>query len=141
VPHQCWDVNVLGWLLQTSAHGEVLIDLWQLVLAVSLWDDTEELNMIQDMIVEGKVIARDDVDAGLLLDVPVRCSQSLALLKEFFLREFVSPVCFGRFLEITEDALAWKTEDGAGARRQFKLQALRESDLRLNHVCVCPRAV
>lgn len=123
--------------MQTSAHGKVLIDLWQLVFAVSLWDDAEKLNVVQNMIVEGEVVARDDVDAGFLLNVPVRCSQSLALLEEFFLRELVAPVGLGGFLEITEDALTRKTEDGAWALRQSKPLALKDSDLRLNHVRVC----
>ena len=35
--------------------------------------------MVQDMVVEGKVIGGDDVDAGILLDLPVGEPESLAL--------------------------------------------------------------
>ena len=42
--------------------------------------------MIEDLIVESKVVTWDDVDAGVFLDLPVLKSESLAFLDEFFLR-------------------------------------------------------
>ncbi len=37
-----WDINVLLWLLQTTAHGEVLVNLVQVVLGISLWDGLKQ---------------------------------------------------------------------------------------------------
>lgn len=43
---------------------------------------SEELDMIQNLVVEREVIARDDVDACVFLNLPVSFSQALALSKE-----------------------------------------------------------
>ena len=67
--------------------------------------------MIEDLIVESKVVAGDDIDAGIFLDLPMLKSQSLAFLEEFFLRELVAPVGFGGFLELSVCSHARETED------------------------------
>lgn len=67
--------------------------------------------MIEHVIVVGKVVAGDDVDACIFLDLPVGESESLTLVEQFFLGELVGPVCFGGFLEVTENTLARKAED------------------------------
>lgn len=56
------------------------------------------------MVVEGKVIGGDDVDTGILLDLPVGESEALALGQEIGLRELAGPVSFGGLLEVSEDA-------------------------------------
>lgn len=63
------------------------------------------------MIVESEVIARDDIDAGLLLDVPVLETESLGLREELGLGELSTPVSFGGLLQITVDSHTGETED------------------------------
>jgi hypothetical protein len=43
---------------------------------------SEQLDVIQDLVVEGEVIAGDDVDSGLLLYLPVLKAESLALAQQ-----------------------------------------------------------
>lgn len=81
------------------------------MLRVSLGDDTKELNMVQDLIVEGKVIAGNDIDASLFLELPMCESESLTLLEEILLGELVAPVGFSSFLEISVYSHARETED------------------------------
>ncbi len=40
---------------------------------------TEVLDVGEDLVIESKVVARDDVDAGILLDVPVGKTKTLSL--------------------------------------------------------------
>lgn len=72
----------------------------------------EELDVVKKVIIESKVIAGDDIDASVLLDLPVLQSQTLALLEQVVPRELVSPVCFIRLLELTVRTHAGETEDG-----------------------------
>ena len=53
---------------------------------------TKVLDVCEDLIVESEVIAGNDVDAGLLLNVPVLETKSLCLSKEVILRELTAPV-------------------------------------------------
>ena len=48
--------------------------------------------MVKDLVVEGEVIAGDDIDTSILLDLPVGKSQTLSLRKEVGLREVPRPV-------------------------------------------------
>ncbi len=48
--------------------------------------------MRKDLIVESKVVAGNDVDAGILLDLPVSKTKSLGLSKEIRLRDLATPV-------------------------------------------------
>ena len=48
--------------------------------------------MVEHLIVQGKVVAGNNVDAGILLDLPVDKSQTLSLRKEVGLREVPRPV-------------------------------------------------
>jgi hypothetical protein len=43
---------------------------------------TKVLDVREDMVVEGEVIAGDDIDTGILLDLPVCESQPLGLSEE-----------------------------------------------------------
>ena len=64
----------------------------------------EELDVVKDMVVESKVVGRDDVNTSILLDLPVGQSQSLALGEEVGLRDLASPVGLVGFLEVPKDA-------------------------------------
>lgn len=83
------------------------------ILAVALGDDTEELDVVEDLIVEGKVVAGDDVDTGILLDLPVLATESLTLGKELIARDLVTPVRLGGLLEVTQASHTGETENGA----------------------------
>lgn len=48
--------------------------------------------MAQDLIVQSKVIARDDVDAGVLLNLPVSKTKSLGLSEKLGLGQLARPV-------------------------------------------------
>jgi hypothetical protein len=73
-----------------------LVDNIEVVLGVPLWDSlqrgilvvvkrpselasthAEVLNLAEDLVVQSKVVARDDVDTGIFLDLPVGKTQSL----------------------------------------------------------------
>ena len=69
--------------------------------------------MGENLIIECEVIAGNDVDAGLLLNVPVLKTQSLCLSKEISLGDLAAPVSFGGFLQITIYSHAGEPEDGA----------------------------
>lgn len=54
------------------------------------------------MVVQGKVIAGNDVDAGILLDLPVSEPETLGLGQELLLRDLASPVClWSAFLDVS----------------------------------------
>jgi hypothetical protein len=72
---------------------------------------TEVLDLVKNLIVEGEVIAGDDIDASLLLDVPVLKTKSLGLAQELSLGELAAPVCFRRLLQVTVDSHTRETED------------------------------
>jgi hypothetical protein len=71
----------------------------------------EELDMVKDLIVESKVIAWNDVYAGILLDLPVSKTKSFSLSNEICLGDFACPIRLCSFLEVTEDAHAGETEN------------------------------
>lgn len=58
------------------------------------------------MVVVGKVVGGDDVDAGILLDLPVGETEPLGLGEEVILGELASPVGLVGLFEITEDTNA-----------------------------------
>ena len=72
---------------------------------------TKVLNVGENLIVESEVIARDDVDASLLLDVPVLKAESLRLGEEVSLGELARPVSFSGLLQLPVCSHAGKTED------------------------------
>ncbi|KAI6768810.1 hypothetical protein HG531_010999 [Fusarium graminearum] len=73
------DIDTL--LLVTTAHGEVLVNGVKAILGVSLGNGLEEviLDLVEDVVVESKVVAGDDVDTGILLDLPVSKAETLGL--------------------------------------------------------------
>lgn len=69
------------------------------------------LDLVQNLIVESEVIAGNNIDAGLLLDVPVLETKSLGFAQEISLGELAAPVCFCRLLQVTVDSHTGETED------------------------------
>ncbi len=103
--------NVDTVLLMATAHGEVLVNGIQLGAGIALGDTlkahceqehelvvaekktyAEVLDVAEDLVIEGKVIARDDIDTSRLLDFPVLEAQSLGLGEQLCLRGLASPV-------------------------------------------------
>ena len=76
----------------------------------------EILDVGKDLIVEGEVIAGDDIDTSLLLDIPVLKTKSLCLREEVGLGELASPVSFGGLLQVTVYSHAGETEDRSGVK-------------------------
>lgn len=72
---------------------------------------TEELDVIQDLVVEGKVVGGNDIDTGILLDFPVSETESLSLSNEVFLGDLVGPVSFSGLLKISQGSHTRETQD------------------------------
>jgi hypothetical protein len=53
---------------------------------------TKVLDLVKDLVVEGEVVAGDDIDTGILLDLPVSKTETLGLVKEVGLRNLSTPV-------------------------------------------------
>lgn len=70
--------------------------------------------MSKDLIIEGKVIAGDDVDTSLLLDVPVLDTESLSLAEEVSLRDLAAPL---------------------STSQRCKIE--RAAGLGITHICLC----
>lgn len=72
---------------------------------------TKVLDVAQDLIIEGKVVAGDDIDAGVLLDLPVSETETLSLGQKLSLGGLAGPVGFGGLLQVTVHTHAGETED------------------------------
>jgi hypothetical protein len=99
-------------LLVATAHGEVLIERGELLLGVAFGNGIEELNVVKNVVVVGEVVGGDDVDTGILLDLPVGETESLALGEEVILRDLASPVSLVGLLEVPKDTHTGETQDG-----------------------------
>jgi hypothetical protein len=53
---------------------------------------TKVLDLVEDVVVESEVVAGDDVDTGILLDLPVSKAETLGLSKEVRLGDLSAPV-------------------------------------------------
>ena len=53
---------------------------------------TKVLDVGEDLVVQGEVVAGDDIDASILLDLPVGKTEALGLGKEVGLRQLATPV-------------------------------------------------
>lgn len=53
---------------------------------------TKVLDVAEDLVVESEVVGGDDVDTGILLDLPVSESEPLGLSEELILRDLAAPV-------------------------------------------------
>lgn len=67
--------------------------------------------MVEDLIVKGEVIAGNEINASLLLDLPMLETKSLSLLEELLAGELASPVCLSGLLEVTESSHAGETQN------------------------------
>ena len=70
----------------------------------------EELNVVEKVVVESEVVAGNDIDTGVLLDLPVLQPQALALLEQVIAGELVSPVSLVGLLELTVRTHTGETE-------------------------------
>lgn len=84
--------DVDATLLVTTAHGEVLVDGVETILGVAVRDSTEVLDLVEDLVVESKVVAGDGADASILLNLPVSKAKTLGLNKKVSLRDLATPV-------------------------------------------------
>lgn len=107
--YQTGDIDAL--LLETTAHGEVGIERVEVVLGVTLGDSSEELVVVEDLIVESEVVAGDNIDTGILLDLPVLQTETLALSEELIAGDLVSPVSLGGLLQVTESSHTGETQN------------------------------
>ena len=71
----------------------------------------KELNVVQDLVVKGKVIAGNDVDASIFLDLPMLETKAFAFRQQVVARELASPVGFGGLLEVPKDSHAWEAQN------------------------------
>ena len=70
--------------------------------------------MVEDLVVEGEVIAGDDVDTSILLDLPVLLTESLSLRKQVITGELSTPVSLSGLLQVTESSHTGETQNSAG---------------------------
>jgi len=61
----------------------------------------EELDVVEEVVVKGKVVAGDDLDASVLLNLPVLETQALALLEQIVARELLAPVSLIGLLQLS----------------------------------------
>jgi hypothetical protein len=118
--------NINAVLLVATAHGEVCVEVIEVVLGVSLWDSllvlekltgdvggtayVEKLDVVENVIVESEVVAGNDIDAGILLDLPVLKTNALGLLQQIVLGDLASPVSLVGLLQLTVAAHAGEPE-------------------------------
>jgi hypothetical protein len=103
--------NIDTLLLETTTHSEVLIERVEVVLGVTFGDGSEELVVVENLIVEGEVVAGDDIDTGILLDLPVSKTKTLALSEQVITGDLVSPVSLSSLLEVTELSHTGETQN------------------------------
>jgi hypothetical protein len=72
---------------------------------------SKELDMVQDLVIEGEVIAGNNIDTSLFLDLPMFQTESLALAQQLLFGNLSCPERFGCFLEITVHTHARETEN------------------------------
>jgi hypothetical protein len=75
---------------------------------IDCWGQThvEQLDVVENVVVEGKVVGGDDVDTSILLDLPVGETEPLGLGEEGLLGDLVGPVGLVGLLEVPKDTHA-----------------------------------
>jgi hypothetical protein len=68
--------------------------------------------VVKDLVVKCKVVTWNNVNAGILLNLPMCKTQPLSLCYEIFLGELATPVSLGGLFQITKDSHAGKSQDG-----------------------------
>jgi hypothetical protein len=71
----------------------------------------EHLDVVEDVVVEGKVIAGDDVDTGILLDLPVLTTKTLTLGEKVISRQLAAPVSLVGLLEVSQASHTGETQN------------------------------
>lgn len=72
----------------------------------------EHLDVVENVVVEGEVVAGDNIDTGVLLDLPVLETESLTLSEEIISGELTAPVCLVGLLQVSETSHAGETQNG-----------------------------
>ena len=67
--------------------------------------------MVQDMVVEGEVVAGDAVNADILLNPPVSKTESLGLCQQTIPRQFICPICLIGLLQLPVSAYAGEAKN------------------------------
>jgi hypothetical protein len=67
---------------------------------------TKVLDLVKDVVVKSEVVAGDDIDTSILLDLPVSKTEALGLSKKVRLRDLSTPVYI--FLLVDDDTSQWK---------------------------------
>jgi hypothetical protein len=124
-----WDIDTLS--LATTGQSEVLVKDVQFLGSIALRDSlvwkklareekkqcncsqthVKQLDVVKDLVVEGEVVGGDDVDTGILLDLPVSKTETLSLSEEGLLGDLVGPVSFSGLLEVSQDSHTRETQD------------------------------
>jgi len=71
----------------------------------------EHLDVVEDVVVESEVVAGNNIDTGVLLDLPVLAAKSLALGEQVISRELAGPVCLIGLLQVSQTSHAGETQD------------------------------
>lgn len=72
--------------------------------------------MIEDLIIESEIIARDEINAGVFLDLPMLQTKTLSLREQVLLRELTTPISLGSFLEVAKTPDTRETENRSGEK-------------------------
>jgi hypothetical protein len=99
--------------LSGTTYSMILLDYLAEYALTMRGTHAEELDVVEDLIVESKVVAGDDIDTSILLDLPVLSTESLSLAQELITRDLAAPVSLGGLLEVTELSHTGKTQNGA----------------------------
>jgi hypothetical protein len=83
--------------------------------------------VIEEMIVEGKVVGGNDIDAGILLELPVSQPKPLTLGEEIGLGDLSTPVGLVGLLEIPKDSDTAISLSAKSPPRALESLNLRES--------------
>lgn len=54
--------------------------------------------MVEDLVIQSKVIAGDDINTSILLDLPVGETELLGFGEEISLGELPAPICLGKLI-------------------------------------------
>jgi hypothetical protein len=71
----------------------------------------KELNVVQDLVIEGKVIAGNYVDASIFLDLPMLETKAFAFRQQAIARQLAGPVGFGGLFQVPKDSHAWEAQN------------------------------
>lgn len=95
------------------------------------------LDLVEDLIVEREVVGWDNINASILLDLPVLETKTLGLSEKLLLRSLASPVCLSSLLQVTVDSHARETENRSIGNMSASacVGGVLRDHLRLNHPC------